>query len=95
MFRVIVPNQHGRVTNVELFFDLVLAVSSGLASWWPGRSGHMAERCSLFVIIALGEAVVVNGATFAELSGRRHHPAAGAVVVRRRPPAAWAIGGRR
>jgi low temperature requirement protein LtrA len=27
----------------------------------------MAERCSLFVIIALGEAVVVNGATFAEL----------------------------
>jgi low temperature requirement protein LtrA len=28
----------------------------------------MAERCALFIIIALGEAVVVNGATFAELS---------------------------
>jgi low temperature requirement protein LtrA len=23
MFRVIVPNQHSRVTNAELFFDLV------------------------------------------------------------------------
>ncbi|MBR1293058.1 low temperature requirement protein A [Bradyrhizobium ottawaense] len=34
---------------------------------WAVEGGHMAERCSLFVIIALGEAVVVNGATFAEL----------------------------
>jgi low temperature requirement protein LtrA len=35
---------------------------------WAVEGGHMAERCSLFVIIALGEAVVVNGATFAELA---------------------------
>lgn len=28
---------------------------------WAVEGGHMAERCSLFVIIALGEAVVVNG----------------------------------
>ena len=34
---------------------------------WAVEGGHMAERCSLFVIIALGEAVVVNGATFADL----------------------------
>ena len=34
---------------------------------WAVEGSHMAERCSLFVIIALGEAVVVNGATFAEL----------------------------
>ncbi|MCA1416137.1 low temperature requirement protein A [Bradyrhizobium sp. NBAIM20] len=34
---------------------------------WAVEGGHMAERCSLFVIIALGEAVIVNGATFAEL----------------------------
>lgn len=34
---------------------------------WRVEGGHMAERCSLFVIIALGEAVVVNGTTFAEL----------------------------
>ncbi len=33
---------------------------------WAVEGGHMAERCALFVIIALGEAVVVNGATFAE-----------------------------
>ncbi|MGY3616352.1 low temperature requirement protein A [Bradyrhizobium sp. USDA 10063] len=35
---------------------------------WAVEGGHMAERCALFIIIALGEAVVVNGATFAELS---------------------------
>ncbi|WP_448044566.1 low temperature requirement protein A [Bradyrhizobium liaoningense] len=34
---------------------------------WAVEGGHMAERCALFVIIALGEAIVVNGATFAEL----------------------------
>ena len=35
---------------------------------WAVEGGHMAERCALFVIIALGEAIVVNGATFAELA---------------------------
>ncbi|WP_027583621.1 low temperature requirement protein A [Bradyrhizobium sp. Ai1a-2] len=35
---------------------------------WAVEGGHMAERCALFIIIALGEAIVVNGATFAELS---------------------------
>ena len=35
---------------------------------WAVEGGHMAERCSLFIIIALGEAVVVSGATFAELA---------------------------
>lgn len=35
---------------------------------WSVEGNHMAERCSLFIIIALGEAIVVNGATFAELS---------------------------
>ncbi|MEY9753661.1 low temperature requirement protein LtrA [Bradyrhizobium yuanmingense] len=34
---------------------------------WAVEGGHMAERCGLFVIIALGEAIIVNGATFAEL----------------------------
>jgi low temperature requirement protein LtrA len=34
---------------------------------WAVEGGHMAERCAGFIIIALGEAVVVNGATFAEL----------------------------
>ena len=35
---------------------------------WAVEGGHMAERCSLFIIIALGEGIVVNGATFAELT---------------------------
>ena len=34
---------------------------------WYVEGGHMAERCAGFIIIALGEAVVVNGATFADL----------------------------
>lgn len=32
---------------------------------WDVEGGHMAERCALFIIIALGESVVVTGATFA------------------------------
>jgi low temperature requirement protein LtrA len=35
---------------------------------WYVEGGHMAERCAGFIIIALGEAIVVNGATFADLS---------------------------
>ena len=33
---------------------------------WNVDGGHMAERCALFVIIALGESLLVSGATFAE-----------------------------
>jgi low temperature requirement protein LtrA len=34
---------------------------------WNVEGGHMAERCGLFVMIALGESVLVTGATFAGL----------------------------
>jgi low temperature requirement protein LtrA len=34
---------------------------------WFVEGGHMAERCAGFIIIALGESIVVSGATFAEL----------------------------
>jgi low temperature requirement protein LtrA len=34
---------------------------------WSVEGGHMAERCAGFIIIALGEAIVVDGATFADL----------------------------
>ena len=34
---------------------------------WNVEGGHMAERCSLFIIIALGESVLVTGSTFAGL----------------------------
>ncbi|MFB9268193.1 low temperature requirement protein A [Bradyrhizobium erythrophlei] len=35
---------------------------------WAVEGGHMAERCAGFIIIALGEAIVVNAATFADLT---------------------------
>ena len=35
---------------------------------WTVEGGHMAERCALFIIIALGESILVTGATFAELT---------------------------
>jgi len=34
---------------------------------WDVEGGHMAERCALFIIIALGESILVTGATFSEL----------------------------
>ena len=34
---------------------------------WDVEGGHVAERCGLFVIIALGESLLVTGATFSEL----------------------------
>ncbi|UXH80794.1 low temperature requirement protein A [Roseateles amylovorans] len=33
---------------------------------WNVSGGHLAERCALFVIIALGESLLVTGATFAD-----------------------------
>ena len=35
---------------------------------WVVEGGHMAERCAGFILIALGESIVVTGATFAELT---------------------------
>jgi len=58
---------------------LAIEYASPLANFWVpglGRSstadwriegGHLAERCGLFVIIALGESILITGATFAEL----------------------------
>jgi len=34
---------------------------------WVIEGGHMAERCAGFIIIALGESIVVTGTTFADL----------------------------
>ncbi|MDI1297171.1 MAG: low temperature requirement protein A [bacterium] len=34
---------------------------------WTVEGGHIAERCQLFVIVALGETILVNGARFADL----------------------------
>lgn len=58
---------------------LIELISPSLYFWVPGlgrsslsdwnvEGNHMAERCALFVIIALGESLLVTGATFAELT---------------------------
>jgi low temperature requirement protein LtrA len=59
---------------------LAIEYASPLARFWtPGygassiddwyvEGGHMAERCAGFILIALGESIVVTGATFADLS---------------------------
>jgi low temperature requirement protein LtrA len=41
--------------------------ASSVADWYV-EGGHMAERCAGFIIIALGESIVVTGATFADLT---------------------------
>jgi low temperature requirement protein LtrA len=40
--------------------------ASAVADWYV-EGGHLAERCAGFIIIALGESIVVTGATFADL----------------------------
>ena len=35
---------------------------------WQIEGAHMAERCGLFIIIALGESILIIGATFADLA---------------------------
>ena len=34
---------------------------------WQIEGAHLAERCALFIIIALGESILITGATFADL----------------------------
>jgi low temperature requirement protein LtrA len=45
--------------------------ASAIEDWYV-EGGHMAERCAGFIIIALGEAIVVNAATFADLVWTPH-----------------------
>jgi low temperature requirement protein LtrA len=55
-----------------LFFHVPGLGRSTIADW-DVHGGHLAERCALFVIIALGESLLVTGATFASqpMSGLR------------------------
>lgn len=46
-------------------FRLPLAGSVDIADWEISGS-HMAERCALFIIIVLGEGILVTGATYAD-----------------------------
>lgn len=51
------------------------------AADWNVDANHMAERCGLFVIIALGESLLVTGATFTTLDWSRAACAAFVVAV--------------
>ena len=58
--------------GIEMFGPWALYWVPGLGrssvADWNVDGGHMAERCGLFIIIALGESLLVTGATFAELT---------------------------
>ncbi|APO75039.1 low temperature requirement LtrA-like protein [Rhizobium etli 8C-3] len=45
----------------------VPGLSKSTAADWDVSGAHMAERCALFIIICLGEAILVSGRTFSEL----------------------------
>jgi low temperature requirement protein LtrA len=62
------------IAPAALFWIPKLGPSSVEA--WAVEGGHMAERCAGFIIIALGEAIVVNGATFADLTWSTEHVSA-------------------
>ena len=47
---------------------------------WTIEGAHLAERCQLFVIIALGESIIVTGSTFANLDASAAANAAFAVA---------------
>lgn len=48
---------------------------------WDISGAHMAERAGLFIIIALGEGIIVTGATFAKLTPDPAHIAALVIAV--------------
>ena len=50
----------------QLFF-FVPGLGRSTVEEWDISGAHMAERCSLFIIISLGEGILVTGATFADL----------------------------
>jgi len=45
-----------------VLLDVVVAVAAGAAEGWDVRADHFSERHGLFVIIALGESLIVAGA---------------------------------
>ena len=55
-------------TVAPIFGFWVPVLGRSATTDWQVEGGHIAERCSLFVIIALGESVLVTGATFAGLA---------------------------
>lgn len=50
-----------------LLFFWVPGLGRSSTADWNVDGHHMAERCALFIIIALGESLLITGATFADL----------------------------
>ncbi|MET3664496.1 low temperature requirement protein A [Caulobacter sp. 1776] len=79
IFWIVGAFQQGEARLLVWAFAMGLEyVSPALGFWTPGlgrsnandwavEGGHLAERCALFTIIALGESIIVTGATFAGL----------------------------
>ncbi|KAF9304510.1 hypothetical protein BGZ74_001353 [Mortierella antarctica] len=42
-------------------------LGKSISTDWEIHGGHLAERCSLFIIIALGESIVVTGSSFRDV----------------------------
>jgi len=59
-----------------LAYFYVPGLGRSSTSDWKVDGAHMAERCSLFVIIALGESILVTGATAAKLPATAGNTAA-------------------
>lgn len=51
-----------------IMFYFVPGLGRSTLADWNVDGSHMAERCALFIIIALGESLLVTGATFADLA---------------------------
>ena len=45
----------------------VIGLGRSVTTDWNVEGGHLAERCALFIIIALGESILITGATAAKL----------------------------
>ena len=71
----LLPDQRLWLWGVALFIDYlapslmfyVPGLGTSQLTDWDIDGGHMAERCGLFIIIALGESVVVMGESFSHL----------------------------
>ncbi len=57
---------------------------------WKVEGGHFSERCALFIIIALGELILITGATFANMAWTGAHVGA-FLVAFAGSVAMWAI----
>jgi low temperature requirement protein LtrA len=56
--------------TAPLVFLWVPGMGRSKAAEWHVSGSHMAERCGLFIIIALGEGLIITGATYAEATAQ-------------------------